>query len=116
MNPEPASDPPEDDAAFIASLRQLTLRQPPADCRRAILAATAVAPPVRWYRSPFWRSMAALWAVLLGLWLNTPRTTPVPADPSAGFSSSTSLLSSDGIQSALVSLERPSHPHSFIYP
>ncbi|HWB05511.1 MAG TPA: hypothetical protein VG796_21010 [Verrucomicrobiales bacterium] len=112
MKPTSPNNQPGDDAEFLGSLRQFTLRPPPAGWRREILK-TASPLPVRWHRSPFWRSLAALWAVLLGLWLDTPRVES--ANPSAGFSPA-SPLSPDAYQFVLAGLDRsiPRHPSLFL--
>ncbi len=118
MKPEPLNDPPED-KEFISSLRQLTLRPPPAKWREEVLAVTAAAPPapVRWYRSPFWRSMAALWAVLLCLWVDTLRLKPAATGGPVANAPSVPPLFHESMQSVLASLDRssPHHP-SFTSP
>jgi hypothetical protein len=111
MKPTSPNNQPEDDAEFIDSLRQLTLRPPPAAWRREILKKASPL-PVRWHRSPFWRSLAALWAVLLGLWLDTPHLES--AGPSAGHSPA-SPLSPDVYQFVLAGLDRSMPHHSSLF-
>ena len=107
------NDHPERDDNFIAELRRAALRPPPVAWRRQILAA-AVADnepaAVRWYRSPFWQSMAALWAVLLVLWLDTRR--PAPDTAVAGPQLDFSPAAQQDLQALLASLGNETRHHS----
>ena len=119
MNSNPTHNDPERDEEFVAELQRFALRPPPAAWRAEILAAAAAAAPaaVRWYLSPFWRSMAALWAVLLTLWLDTPRLAPDSASQSVGASSAAAPLTHEELQALLASLDGPApHHHSLRLP
>ena len=88
MNPNPPHHQPDgDDNAFLSSLQRLTLRPPPESWREAILSAaavrTSVSSRIRWYRSPFWRSMAALWVAALLMTADTWRMAPEPQTASS---------------------------------
>jgi hypothetical protein len=87
MKSNPSSEPEGEDAAFTGRLRAFPLRPPPEAWREAILAAAFSQPPVRarWYRQNFWRGVAALWAVLALLQVDTWRVTPGPSAITAGF-------------------------------
>jgi len=113
MNPNPPHHHDEDDAAFLAGLQRHTLRPPPAEWRDEILTAArpaASAPVQRWFRSPFWRSVAALWAVLLLLQLDTLRVKPAPSAVSAGFTPAASPLPPPDLQELIASLNKSRSP------
>jgi len=114
MNPNPPHHQDEgDDAAFLSSLQRIRLRPPPPEWRSGILTAAVRAPApfsMSWYRSPFWRSMAALWAVLLLLQLDTLRVAPAPSPVSAGFTPAASPLPQPDLQALLASLNNSRSP------
>ena len=119
MNSNPPNNNHERDEEFVAELQRFALRPPPAAWRAEILSAAGkpALVPLRWYRSPFWSSMAALWAVLLTLWLDTQRLTPDSASQSAGASPAAAPLTHEELQALLASLDGPApHHHALRLP
>jgi hypothetical protein len=116
MNPPSMNNHPEPNEEFVAELRQFSLGPPPPAWRADILSAAVPpsrAPVVRWFRSPFWQSMAALWGVLATLWLDTQRLTPAEiASPVS--SEQFSPAARQKLQALLASLgnENRQHLHS----
>jgi hypothetical protein len=110
MKPPPDSPPGGDDESFPAALRGLTLRPPPAAWRDEIFAAAHPAAPARprWFYSPFWRGMAALWTLLLVLKLDTRRITPAPDAAAQSPIAAPASFQQPDLQSLLASLNN--HP------